>query len=56
MEEDNQATFHKGEKIRSYSLQFKLDAISFLQIHGNRAPERKFKVDWKRMTREKRKY
>ena len=32
MEEDNQATSHKGEKIRNYPLQFKLDAISFAQI------------------------
>ena len=56
MEEDNQATSHKGEKIRSYPLQFKLDVISFAQIHGNRASERKFKVKNKRMAREKRKY
>ena len=32
MEEDNQAISHKGEKIRNYLLQFKLDAISFAQI------------------------
>ena len=32
MEEDNQVTSHKGEKIRNYPLQFKLDAISFAQI------------------------
>ena len=47
MEEDNQATSHKGEKITSYPLKFKLDAISFAQINGNRAAERKFKVDRK---------
>ena len=49
MEEDNEATSHKGEKIKSYPLQFKLDAISFAQIHGNRAAERKFKPDRKRL-------
>ena len=49
MEEDNQATSHKGGKIKSYPSQFKLDAISFAQIHGNRAAERKFKLDRKRI-------
>ena len=44
MKEDNQATSHKGDKFRSYPLQFKLDAISFTQIHGNRATEKKFDV------------
>ena len=48
MEEDNQPNSNKGEKITSYPLQFKLAAISFAQNHGNRAAERKFKVDLKR--------
>ena len=39
MEEDNQATSHKGERIRSHTLQFRLDAVSFAHIHGNRAAE-----------------
>ena len=47
MEEDNQATSHKDEKNRSYPLQFKLDALPFAQIHGNRTAERKFNVDRK---------
>ena len=49
MEEDNQTTSHKGEKIRSYPLQFKLDAIPFAQIQRNRVAEKKFKFDWKRV-------
>ena len=49
MEKDNQATSPKEEKNRTYPLQFKLDALSFAQIHGNRATERKFKVDRKRI-------
>ena len=47
MEEDNQATSHKDQKNRSYPLQFKLDALPFAQIHGNRTAERKFNVDRK---------
>ena len=49
MEEDNQATSHKGERIRSQPSQFKLDAVSFAQIHGNRAAEWNFTVDRKRI-------
>ena len=49
MEEDSQATSHKGEKVRSYPLQFKLNAISYAVIHGNHAAERKLKVDRKRI-------
>ena len=49
MEEDNQTTSHKGEKIRSYPLQFKLDVIPFAQIQRNRVAEKKFKFDWKRV-------
>ena len=44
MEEDNQATSHKGERIRSHTLQFRLDAVSFAHIHGNRAAEWNFTV------------
>ena len=49
MEEDNQATSHEGKKIINYPSQFKLDVISFAQIHGNRTAERKFNVDRKRI-------
>ena len=41
MEEDNQATSHKREKIRSCPLKFKLHAFFFVQIHGNRAAGKK---------------
>ena len=37
MEKDNQAIFYKEGKIRNYPLQFKLTAISFAEVHGNRA-------------------
>ena len=58
MKEDDQATSHKWKKNRSYPLQFKVDAISFTRIHGNRHVERTFKVDRKRIRewREKKKY
>ena len=49
MEEDNQAMSHKGEKVRNFTLPFKLTAISFAEEHENRAAEKKFNVDRKRI-------
>lgn len=49
MDEESQVTSHKGQKLKNYSLQFKLGAISFAAIHGNRAAERKYNVDRKRI-------
>ena len=46
---DIQTTSHKGEKLKSYTLKFKLDAISYAEIHGNHAAEKKYKVDRKRI-------
>ena len=47
MEKESQATSHKGQKLKNYSLKFKLDAISFagIHIHGNHAAEKKYNVD-----------
>ena len=33
MEKESQATSDKGQKLKNYSLKFKLDAISFAAIH-----------------------
>ena len=49
MEKESQATSHKGQKLKNYSLKFKLDAISFAAIHGNHAAEKKYNVDRKRI-------
>ena len=49
MEEEGQVTSHKGQKIKSCSLQCKLSAISFATTHGKHAAEKKFNVDRKRI-------
>ena len=49
MEKESQATSHKWQKLKHYSLKFKLDAISFAAIHGNHAAEKKYNVDRKRI-------
>ena len=52
---ENQVTqSHKGERIKSYKLQFKLEAVMYAQRYGNHSASRKFNVDvW--CTRESRK-
>ena len=46
---DIQTCSHKSGKMKSYTLKFKLDAISYAEIHGNDAAEKKYKVDGKRI-------
>lgn len=46
---DVKSTSHKGGKIKSYSLQFKLDAVKFAELHSNRAASKKLNVDEKRI-------
>ena len=46
---DIQTSSHKSEKVKSYTLKFKLDAISYAEIHSNHAAEQKYKVDRKRI-------
>ena len=46
---DIQTSSHKSEKMKSYTLKFKLDAISYAEIHGNHAAEKKYKVHRKRI-------
>ena len=42
---ENQATeYHKGERIMSYTLKFKLKAVIYAKLHGNRSAGRKFNV------------
>ena len=47
---DHEATqSHKGEKIKSYTLNFKLEAVKFAELNGNRCAARKFNVDVRRI-------
>ena len=46
-EENLLSTSHKGEKLRSYITDFKLEVVRFAELNGNRAAERKYKVDRK---------
>ena len=46
-EESLRSTSHKGEKLRSYTTDFKLEVVTFAELNGNRAAERKYKVDRK---------
>ena len=46
---EQKTTSHLNEKIRSYTLEFKLTAIDFAEVHGNRASANKFNVDVKRI-------
>lgn len=49
MEDETEATSHKGKKVHSYTIQFKSDAIRYAENKGNHAAERKFNVDRKRI-------
>ena len=47
---ENQATqSHKGERIKSYTLRFKLEAVMYVEVHHNRSAGRKFNVDVRRI-------
>ena len=46
-EESLLSTSHKREKLRSYTTDFKLEVVRFAELNGNRAAERKYKVDRK---------
>ena len=48
-EESLRSASHKGEKLRSYTTDFKLEVVRFAELNGNRAAERKYKVDRKRV-------
>ena len=48
-EESLRSTSHKGEKLCSYTTDFKLEVARFAELNGNRAAERKYKVDCKRV-------
>ena len=49
MADEEKSTSHKGGKIHSYTVSFKITAIQYAELHGNRAAERKFNVDRKRI-------
>ena len=44
-----EAKSHKGGKIHSYTLEFKMNAIRYAEINGNASTGRKFSVDRKRI-------
>ena len=46
-EESLRSTSHKGEKLCSDTTDFKLEVVRFAELNGNRAAERKYKVDRK---------
>ena len=47
---ENQAIqSHKGERVKSYTLKFKLAAVMYAELHGNRSTGRKFNVDVQRI-------
>ena len=45
MQEDMDASSHKGKKIRSFPLSFKLKVIEEAEMCGNRSAARKYDVD-----------
>ena len=46
---NNDAISHKGRKVRSFSMAFKLEAIQYAERVSNRAASTKYKVDVKRI-------
>ena len=50
------STSHKGEKLKSFTLEFKLAAINYAERHSNRAATRKYNVDEKRISEWKKKH
>ena len=47
---ENQATrFHKGKRIKSYTLKRKLEAVMYAELHANPPAGRKFNVDMRRI-------
>ena len=45
MEEcDLKSSSHKGEKVRSYSIDFKLEVIRFAETNSNHAAAKKYKL------------
>ena len=41
-----QSISHKGEKVHSYSVEFKLEVIRYAASRSNHAAAKKYKVDW----------
>ena len=46
-EESLPSASHKGETLCNYTTDFKLEVVRFAELNGNRAAERKYKVDRK---------
>ena len=40
------STSHKGEKTRSYTVDFELEVVTFVEDNSIHVAERKFKADW----------
>ena len=44
-EQELKSTSHKGEKVCSYSTDFKLEVIRYAETNSNHAVAKKYKVD-----------
>ena len=54
-EESVGSTSHKGEKVQSFSMEFKRDTVAYAQTHNICETAIKFKVDWQCIRDRKRK-
>ena len=49
MDTEEGSTSHKGLRIKSYTLKFKIDAVNFAKVHGNHAASRKYAINRRRI-------
>ena len=54
--EETTTVSHKGNKLRSFTLEFQLDAISYAKTYSDRAAAKKFNVDERRIRELKQKH
>ena len=54
--EETTTVSHKGNKLRSFTLEFQLDAISYAKTYSDRATAKKFNVDERRIRELKQKH
>ena len=47
--DEDVSSSHKGKKVRSFTVSFKLRAIVHAEVHGNRSVARKYDVDERRV-------
>ena len=54
--EETTTVSHKGNKLRSFTLEFQLDAISYAKTYSDRAAAKKFNIDERRIRELKQKH